>query len=324
VLGNFSANAAEKMLLQHIVKKGETLSQILYDYHLRPIYPTDGYLDEVLSLNHLDLERTKKLEIGDVLVLPITKSYLSLHAVRNNYILKKDLPKYRKTIVKHIYPKTNLAKIKKDRHLVSFDFDYFARIVDLGGGGKVEILQNLGVGANYKYRDVTIQKNYTFNVGAQLYGHTQSEAKFKLFPELGASFTPNVKGQLFVEFEHRPMLVYVRLIGEMEYMSTVDWVNDNFEVRRDIAGRGGLGLSKEFDLGKAILDINGEFLITVLSNPKGNQGFSAKMHGKKIKLGGGIRFFNSLRLGGWVENDTFSESIDKTMLSMGAGVNYLF
>ena len=72
----FSINAAEEMYIQHTVKKGETLSQILIDYRLRPVYHNEGFLDEVLALNHLDLKRAKKLEIGDILVLPIKKSSL--------------------------------------------------------------------------------------------------------------------------------------------------------------------------------------------------------------------------------------------------------
>lgn len=70
----FTHQEADVTYLQHVVRAGETLNGIAYDYHnlnTKDYIPADDYAMEVrMKNNHLVLNN-RQLQIGDVVLVPV-------------------------------------------------------------------------------------------------------------------------------------------------------------------------------------------------------------------------------------------------------------
>src|SRR5690606_32523405 len=54
----------------HILKEGETLSDLLYAEDFKPLYGKQNWVQKTLELNHLSLENSKKIKKGYPVILP--------------------------------------------------------------------------------------------------------------------------------------------------------------------------------------------------------------------------------------------------------------
>src|SRR3989338_5658883 len=52
------------------IKEGDTLSDVLYKNNIKPLYGKNRFVEKTLKLNRLSFDSTKKLQPGDVIVIP--------------------------------------------------------------------------------------------------------------------------------------------------------------------------------------------------------------------------------------------------------------
>lgn len=55
---------------QYTLKKGDTISEVLYSRGIYPLYGDNKKVQATLKLNRLTLEEAKKLDVGDIILLP--------------------------------------------------------------------------------------------------------------------------------------------------------------------------------------------------------------------------------------------------------------
>lgn len=62
----------------HKVTKGETVSSILFDLGVRPLYGEGGWSQKILDLNRVTLHKSRTLIPGDLIIIPGTESKVKL------------------------------------------------------------------------------------------------------------------------------------------------------------------------------------------------------------------------------------------------------
>jgi len=298
----------------YLVKKGESISQILHNHNLSPLYGAKEWVEKVLNLNRLDIESATKLRIGDVIVLPLPTHYFSPEEISQNYIPREDLVA--------LMPETPRATNGPflGRHFVAIGVGNFVRKTNLQQGGQVATYQNLNLSADYKYRDRSVNRPYTVNLvaGATVYG--QQESRFEKDPAMHASFTPSYRAFTGAEWEFVKSRTFLTLLSEGEYFSTVDYAADQYEVRKDMALRLGPGFSQTIGFRGVDFTVGARYLKTAIANQKKFQNAQASLNGARYQMEAGLRLFDRYSIKGFYEGYSFSDnskSIWSTGLNLG-------
>jgi hypothetical protein len=164
----------------HQVKKGETISSILHKLELGPLYGKDGWTERILELNRVTLKKSKKLEPGDMLVIP---------RIRKEVAVVEDTI----TVKRSAIVKTGLLSRSSSK---KYDFLIYT---DMGAKNyKVAKLED--VSRNYSYgigfEALGLEKyalfNRQFRLNYSLYINTQRSVSVGKSANTYAQFSPEV------------------------------------------------------------------------------------------------------------------------------------
>ncbi|MBT4791488.1 MAG: hypothetical protein HON90_07950 [Halobacteriovoraceae bacterium] len=103
VIFSFSSLANDYQI--HVLKEGETISELLYSKKYFPIYGKDMWLDKTLQMNHLANEKANKIKKGFPIILPFRGAIASTQKKQPNkaYVnnLRRTYSKNYRTISEH-------------------------------------------------------------------------------------------------------------------------------------------------------------------------------------------------------------------------------
>lgn len=231
----------------HILKEGETLSEILLSHGYTPLYGKDQWVQKALEMNHLKSIRAKEIKKGYPIILPHKTSSVSVPGKT-----------YRERIISP--PQINsISKLKqKDRFNtiskhqdVFFNFSYAKKNIELPSSSLL-FDENITAGVqlkgknNYHYKELI----YNFNAELQVTTHgagkvlhdSSKSLRVKPSYSLDSSLSLNSK---YIPFHFGPTLSIIE-------KSLVEQLDDSINTRRDQYLFLGFQIAKTFKL-KGIL-----------------------------------------------------------------------
>ena len=242
----------------YIIKKGDDVSTVLKRHSLSPLFGKDKWVSKVLKLNRLNLSSTKKLEPGDVLVLPV-KGY---HFTETKY---QDEVKF----LESSWEKIQLQKyLSPKRHNLTVSSKFFRRTYEFQKES-VEIKQGIELALEYKKREIQFKNDYSFNPQVGLSVYSQSNAEFSDNKELVAEFTPSTKTFAKVEIENRAQKISFSPYIEIESFSVLNRdSDDNYIVDRENILWSGIEVNKYLDINDDTYRVSLSYLQGINSDEK--------------------------------------------------------
>ncbi len=199
----------------HKVKEGETISTILYELGLYPLYGKDGWTEQVLKLNRVTLKKSRGLEPGDMLIIPIDKE---------KPVKREDLV----SVKQSGFVKSGLLSRSSSK---SYGFLIYTDIGKKNFQIDVANSYNYGIG----FELISLKKhsflNLDFNLNYGIYVNTQRSVSLGSEGSTYAQFSPEVNLYANALFDVSDFSIGPTLRVEEE--SVVDNDGSSIFVRRD-------------------------------------------------------------------------------------------
>lgn len=232
----FSAIAAGDFQA-HILKPGETISQLLQRKGYTPLYGKNNWVERTLELNHLTVIQANEIKKGFPIFLPgkseVAKTYTSDKvSVKKASVIRAGL--FGNTI--------------SDHQKVFLELDYFASEVALKKSN-VSLGQNYGLGIrvdgenDYRIGDLT----YNYYGSAFIYTHGVGEFEGK--DDLASSFTPTYQLNLGSKIQSPELPFNFGPLVRLEEKSKLEENSrDELILRRDRLAWVGIKFAKIFEV----------------------------------------------------------------------------
>ena len=301
-LNSFAKNSD---YIPYVIQKGDSASQVLSDYSFSPLYGKSKWVEKVLKLNRLTEATAKKLEPGDVIVIPMSATFF----MEKEYQDKVETMKSSWTkeyLEKSLAPKKNNLIVSTSYFVKNHSFKNTTK------NENVAVKQNVMATIEYRRRELKVGSDISFNpiFSASVYG--QSNADFEGDEALVAEFTPSTLLTAAIEVEKRSFDSSLTLETQYESFSTLDFKDDEYVVTRENLVWLGAGLHKYFSVSSAQIFGSVAFY-------RGNQFDAQKITGK---LGSFIKRHYLLDV--FASNTSFNISSDISILSSGVSLGYRF
>lgn len=232
----------------HVLKEGETISQLLQRNGFTPLYGKNNWVQKTLELNHLSSKDAAKIKKGYPIFLPgnpIAKTY------------KKDKVSTTKaSVIRSGLFGNTISTHQK----VFLELDYFASEVALKNSN-VALAQNYGLGLRVDGHNDYQIGNLTYNYYGSAFIYTHGVGDFEGKDDLASSFAPTYQLELGtklkspeIDFDFGPMLRLEersRLIEEGEEQASL---------RRDRLAWLGVNFAKTFEVDHLIYQTNVGYL----------------------------------------------------------------
>ncbi|MDA8792125.1 LysM peptidoglycan-binding domain-containing protein [Bacteriovoracaceae bacterium] len=236
-----------------VVKKGDTVSEIVDGYRFSPIYGKNQWLERVLKLNRLDLDEAKNIKPGDVVVIPLEtyvmnkdeldQKYVEKTDVDNDYVHQDEISK-----IKSGWSKERLnQEMSTRRNEFTLKAGYFNRELSHKETSTLVNQQTNFIGEiSYKRNDLSGKEfSYSPVISAGVY--SQANADFESDDNLVAEFLPSTYGTLGLEIGHKPNMISLTPYVTYETFSLLDYTDeDDYFVEEEQAFWTGLRLQKNF------------------------------------------------------------------------------
>lgn len=235
----FSANAKKSDFTPYVIKKGDNVSQVIADNALTPLYGKEQWVEKVLKLNRLTRQTAKKLEPGDVIVIPVSATYFTEKEYKDEVsVLESSWEK--KVEMEFLAPKEKNLSVYGSYFNRSYGFK----------NSDLKIRQAFMGVLEYKKRKIDIDNRFSFNPIFSAAVYTQSNADFESNDDLVAEFTPSFLGSAALEIEDRETGYAFTVLSEYENMAVLDYDGTNYNVRSENVVWIGSGVHKYYHIGQ--------------------------------------------------------------------------
>ncbi|MCR9205328.1 MAG: hypothetical protein NXH75_12165 [Halobacteriovoraceae bacterium] len=258
----------------YVVKPGDTINTVLFSNNLGPLYGSGNYEEKTLKLNRLSKESTKKLEVGEVIILPIPDKTVS-NGSSDAISIKSSA-----TITSE-----QLKQRKRGNNNWTLWGEYFNRKSSFTEQNtSVRLNQNFAFTLDYLYRDRITSRQVTFNPMASLGVYTQSNTNFSNDPTLTAELSPSLRFRTGLEIEHREYSAQITPFTEFEYFSYIDNNGTNsFSIRKDQILWAGAQIKKQFSIKKFSPYIGTELATSLGGSNEKSVNVSQSLNGEKLR-----------------------------------------
>ena len=180
-------------------------------------------------------ESTKKLEPGDIIVLPVESKVFAKTEYQDEVkTLKSSWEK--RLVAEYLAPK---------KYNLLFTGSFFNRNYNFTSEN-VEIKQGFQASVEYKEREVYVEDRFSYNPMISITAYTQSNADFSSDENLVAEFTPSTLVTTQLELEDRDSQFAMSAVGSYESLSTLEFDNESYQASRKNIIWGGVELSRYF------------------------------------------------------------------------------
>ena len=245
----------------HVLKEGETISDLLKRHGFKPLYGKDQWVNKTLELNHLTPDGAAKIKKGYPIFLPSKKE-----DVREDKVSIKKAAIIREGL---------FGNTISDHQRVYLELDYFASDVALKNSD-VTLGQNYGLGLrvdganDYKIGDLT----YNFYGSAFVYTHGIGEFEGK--DDLATSFSPTYQFDLGADIKSPELVFTFGPTIRLEERSRLEETNENVDLRRDRLAWFGVNFEKTFEANHLLYQTNAGYMRKMIGQSlNGGSEFSA-------------------------------------------------
>ena len=230
----------------YIIKKGQTISQILSDHNLAPLYGESEWVEKVLLLNRLTYETAKKIEPGEVVILPVPPHYFKKEDLAPGTPIVNVMTS--QTVGIKMVSTARPKLPRNSRHQVRAHLGINRISEGLTETVDTSAEQNVLVGANYRFKHRESSRGVRqseVDLGLNTRGHSEIAS----LPGVTITYKPSY----WATYRYRHGLRYsgVEVTGEtqLEQASATDLNQSNtIVVRRDMTLYAGLGIEKHFSI----------------------------------------------------------------------------
>jgi hypothetical protein len=305
----FSAFAKRSEYTPYIFKKGDIVSQVLVNHELSPLYGKKKWVEKVLRLNRLTDSSAKKMEPGDVIVIPVESYVIDTKTFAEHYMQKDEV-----SVMKSSWKRELEADfIAPKKHNTTIMAGYFYQNYDFQQKDQeASTNQNFLVSAQYDEREPYTSSQFSFSPTAKAELTTQSNTSFKSNENQVAEFTPSINIAVGYEIEERELRLSLKPTVEYDYFSTLTYDGTLYDVKKNNIVWLGAELKKSLPLGM----FNNS--ISVLGKVGNN--FNAK----KVGIKAGTLYKNHYKLEAFAMRTSLEIEKESDITISGLSIGYQF
>jgi hypothetical protein len=292
----------------HILKKGDTLSELLQSKGYSPLYGTGNWVEKTLELNHLTSEQDIAIKESYPIILP--------HRIDISHAeIIKDIVSTKKSSVLR---KGLLANGISGHQKIKINFDYNQR-TSLLNSSTVEYNQNFGLGLSIDGKnDYEIsQLKYNFFGDFNIISHGSAKISKatnianRIQPTYSTHFGSNIKAPQF-SFEFGP-------IFHLEQKTRIEESTDDYIMRRDQTLSTGLQVSHIFEIDHLEYRLKGSYLNSLLQE---NFDTQKSFQMSQFSLMASVNLTNNYHIGAHYKTNQYSDIGIKSENIMGLNLIY--
>lgn len=312
---------AEVIYKQYTVKKGDTLSEILYEHGIKPLYTKDGSVNSAFKINRLNNNSTKELVAGDVLMLPVEVEP-SVAQIEQKVVTIQSSEKE----VVYRYPRSI-----KGRNIGEFKLwgssAYRSSDVKFGGNKTTnELYNNYALSAEVIFNASLMVGNsevFPF-IGGQFETIENAKATINGSPS-EISFDPTYRMWGGIQANLNKSWVRPVMYWEFEQFSNPDLMNGSVGNRRNSLSWFGFGLNQRVEAFDKVFEFRPRVLRTFVSSSEYANGQTDQgLDGWKLELSAWM-YFNANLYGGLGVSSYELDNLEEYSLTrVSADIGYLF
>jgi hypothetical protein len=304
---SLSGFSSENNYQIHVLKPGETLSDLLYSKDYKPLYGKDNWVTKVLEMNHLNPDDAKKIKKGYPIILPQDPEVASLGTIDEVSTGQASSISY------------GLIGNKISHHQnVYIDFSHSRKETALPNS-KVSQNENFRIGLTFKDKNVRTTGKLSWNPTASFGVESHGSAEFSNKDSFSASYGPTWNIQASIEFSHASLEYKFAPYLNVEESSHLSELDDGFEVRRDRLASLGVKAFQKIEKNNIEMNFAASMGTSILSQNlngyKGLQVFSSKLEGE-------VNLTRDYYVGAFWLGEQFSGSNLKSASTIGLNLKY--
>lgn len=303
-----NAISSEENYQIHVLKPGETLSDILYSKNLKPLYGKDKWVQKVLEMNHLKSTDANKIKKGFPIILPQDSDIAGLGSIDDKV-----------TVGQASTVTYGLIGNKISHHQNIFlDFTHSRKATKLTTTS-ISQNENFRIGATIKDKNTRTAGKLQWNPVASFGVESHGSAEFSNSDSYSASYGPTWNIQTAIEFKHANLEYSFATYLDLKESSHLDENSNAFEVRRDRFATFGIKAFQKFEKNNIEMNFAASMGTTILSqNLNGKKGM--QIINSKIETD--VNLTRDYYVGLFWQGEQFSGTSLKSANTIGLNLKY--
>ncbi len=219
-------------------KKNDSVSKVMHEKNIKPLFGKGGKVKKILKLNRLDNDQAKLLNPGDLIVLPTQSILASDKNDVEALILSGNADKLMTHLAaaqKSNYDLDSSDRHSSDRHNKTYRVGQFYRTMQLANNTKVNTFQNFNTSVTYSYHNLN-------------YGNWSYAPKIEAGLTMQNVEAKNYLNGLYIAgldiHDYRHAVTFSPILERENYARIIQTQNGQ-DVRKNLDYRAGFSLSKQ-------------------------------------------------------------------------------
>lgn len=286
----------------HILKEGETFSDLLYANDFKPLYGKNNWVQKTLELNHMTMEQATKLKKGYPIILPTRE------VMQDEVIVQKAAVSQTGLVGGRVSDKVNAF----------LEFGYFYQTANINKKS-VNLQENYHLGFH-------LESSQRFEIGASVYARphinlsyeSQNTLAFSNNSDVEASFAPtyNLKLGSVTDYKNLPFGILTQVALNQSSRLFEDSTNE-LVIRRDNRAEAIVGISKTWESGHMVYNVTPYIGHSIWSQNNENFGNDSVL---TLGLEGKLNFTQDSNLKAYFKNNSYNT--DDRVSVMGINWDY--
>lgn len=296
-----TAQVVHEPLKVHILKEGETLSELLYSDEFKPLYGRKNWVEKTLELNRLTLEEAKKVKTGFPVILPA-------YEIEEAVVVKE-------ASVSKIERKGLFGGRVSEKINLNLEFGYFYQSAQTKTES-IDLQENYHLGLNIKSNErYEVSENVWLRPTLNLTYQSQNTLAFNNNANVDANFIPTYEvgvGAL-TDYKNLPFTILTKV--NVHEKSRLHQIQNEVDVRRDRRAQVVVGLNKIWERKHMVYGVTPYVSQSIWSqNTKDLSSDSILTLGME----GTVNLTEDSNLKAYLQNDAYNTDEDVTVM----GINW--
>jgi hypothetical protein len=224
----------------HILKDGETLSELLLERGYTPLYGKNQWVDKTLLMNHLNADNVAKIKKGFPIILPKKEDMLAIEIkeLEKDFVSTKSAARMRTGLFGNT--------ISEDQK-VFLEVDYYSSNIKLQNSN-ISLNENYGLGVKVDGENDYRLGTMTYNVNGSFFFYTHGTGQFDKIDNITASYDPTLQLESHLEIQAPEVSFNFGPSLLMEERSRVSESGNDIIIRRDRAAWLGFQVNKIMEI----------------------------------------------------------------------------
>lgn len=302
ISGSVYAQKVHEPLKIHILKEGETLSELLYAEDFKPLYGQKNWVEQTLKMNNLTLERAKKIKTGYPVILPS-------HEIEEVVVVKE-------AAISHTTRSGLFGGKVSDKINLNIEFGYFYQSAQTKNAS-IDVQENYHLGLNIEGKErYEIMSDVWSRPLLSFAYESQNTLAFNDNANVDANFVPTYEIEIgsLTDYKNLPFS-FLSKLNIHERSRLYEKSNQEVDVRRDRRAEIILGLNKVWEKKHMVYTvtpyIGQSFWSQNIDDLQNDSVFTAGLEGK-------INLTEDSNLKAYYQSHTYNTDEDTTIM----GINW--